>query len=65
MDKEEFGLWLESPDSLALIIASRKLNKSLISIANDNLTEMRIAARADDTAKVQRLQTWLRKRHAL
>ena len=63
MEKEEFGLWLASPDSLPLIIARRKLNKLLMSIVNDNLTEMRIAARADDASKVQRLQTWLLHRH--
>ena len=36
MDREEFGLWLDSPDLLPLIITSRKLNQPLSSIANDN-----------------------------
>ncbi len=62
MDREEFGLWLDSPDMLPLIIASRKLGKPLNSIANDNLLEMRLAARADDASKVKRLQAWLQRR---
>jgi hypothetical protein len=45
-----------------LIVASRKLGKPLNSIANDNLLEMRLAARADDASKVKRLQAWLLRR---
>jgi hypothetical protein len=63
MDREEYGLWLSSPDTLPLIIASRKLKMPLDIIANDNLQAMRLAARADDTAKIKRLQSWLRSRH--
>ena len=59
MDRAEYALWLKSPDTLPLIIASRKLGKPLDVIANDNLQEMRLAARADDTSKIKRLQTWL------
>jgi hypothetical protein len=62
MTTEEYGLWLDSPDTLPLIIASKKLAKPLESIANDNLREMRLAARADDTTKVKRLQAWLQRR---
>ncbi|HBK06782.1 MAG TPA: hypothetical protein DDZ81_13075 [Acetobacteraceae bacterium] len=65
MSREEFGLWLDQPDMLPLIIASRKLNKSLNLIANDNLQEMRLAARTDDSGKVKRLQAWLQRRAAL
>jgi hypothetical protein len=62
MDREEYALWLNSPDMLPLIVASRKTNKSLASVANDNLQEMRIAARADDTQKIKLLQRWLMER---
>ena len=63
MTREEYGLWLDSPDLLPLIIASRKLNKPLNAIANDNLQAMRLAARADDAIKVRRLQAWLQHRY--
>ena len=59
MNREEYALWLSSPDTLPLIIASRKFNKPLDVIANDNLQAMHLAARADDTTKIKRLQTWL------
>jgi hypothetical protein len=62
MNREEYGLWLSSPDTLPLIIASRKFNRPLDAIANDNLQAMRLTARADDTAKIKRLQAWLRNR---
>ena len=59
MNRDEYALWLSSPDALPLIIASRKLNRPLDVIANDNLQAMRLAARADDTTKIKRLQAWL------
>lgn len=48
MDRAEYALWLRAPDALPLIVASRKLGKSLEVIANDNIREMRRAARAED-----------------
>ena len=62
MTRAEFGLWLDSPDLMPLIVASRKLGKPLNSIANDNLLEMRLAARAGGDSKVKRLQAWLQRR---
>jgi hypothetical protein len=63
MTTEEYGLWLDSPDFLPLIIASRKLDRPLNVLANDNLQAMRLAARADDATKVKRLQAWLQHRY--
>jgi hypothetical protein len=62
MTRDEYALWLGSPDSLALIIASRKLHKPLDVIANDNLHSLRLAARADDSKMVKQLEAWLRQR---
>ena len=59
MNREEFNLWLDEPDMLPLIITSRKTNRSLDLIANDNLDEMRLAARANHTNMIPRLQAWL------
>ena len=63
MNRDEYSLWLTSPDTLALIVASRKLNQPLDVIANDNLRSIRLAARADDTLKIKRLEAWLRERN--
>lgn len=63
MDREEYAFWLSSPDCLPLIIASRKLNKPLHIVANDNLKAMRLAARTDDTAKIKSFQAWLQRRY--
>jgi hypothetical protein len=63
MNREEYALWLSSPDTLPLIIASRKLAMPLDAIANDNLRTMRLAARADDTTKIKRLEAWLHSRN--
>ncbi len=62
MNRDEYALWLGSPDSLALIIASRKLRKPLDVVANDNLQSLRLAARADDSKMVKQLEAWLRQR---
>ena len=62
MNVDEYALWLDSPDMLPLILTSRKLNKPLDTIANDNLQSMRLAARSDDTLKIKRLQAWLHNR---
>lgn len=60
--RDEYGLWLRSPDSLPLILASRKFNKPLHKIANDSVEAMRLAARASDPGKVKLLEDWLSKR---
>ena len=59
MDRAEYALWLRLPDALPLIIASRKLGKPLEAIANDNIRDMQLAARIDDSSKIERLQRWL------
>jgi hypothetical protein len=63
MDRDEYALWLSSPDTLPLIITSRKFNTPLDVMANDDLQAMRLAARADDATKIKRLQAWLRSRN--
>jgi hypothetical protein len=62
MTSEEYALWLRSPDSLALILTGRKLNKSLDELASEDLRSMRLAARTDDASRVKRLDEWLRRR---
>ena len=62
MSRDEYALWLSSPDSLALIVAARKLAKPLDVVANDNLYSMRLAARAEDSKLVKQLETWLQQR---
>jgi hypothetical protein len=62
MNRDEYALWLGSPDSLALIIASRKLRKPLDVIANDNLQSLRLAAGAGDSKVIKQLEAWLRQR---
>ncbi len=62
MNPDEYALWLSSPDSLALIVAARKLSKPLDVIANDNLQLMRLAARAEDSKIVKQLEAWLEQR---
>lgn len=62
MNRDEYALWLGSPDSLPLIIASRKLRKPLDDIANDNLRSLRLAARGGDNKMVKQLEAWLQQR---
>jgi hypothetical protein len=61
MTGEEYGLWLDSPDFLPLIIAGRKLHKPLDAIATDTLQTMRLAGSPDDARKLQLLQAWLQR----
>lgn len=61
-DMDEYELWVSSPDSLGIIFYARKYNQTLEDVANDNVKEMRIAARTNDSLRIKRLETWLKKR---
>ena len=61
MTLEEYELWATAPDTLPLIVASRKQNRPLHAVANDNLHERRLAARAG-ALDITRLERWLENR---
>lgn len=59
MTQEEYRLWFHDPDALTIIAFARRLNKSLREAVNDNLSEVRLAARPGDLNKMNQLQRWL------
>jgi hypothetical protein len=60
MTLEEYRLWVAEPDTLAFIVKARHDCSSLLDVVNDNFSQYRLAARADDTAKIKQLETWLK-----
>ena len=63
MTRDEYSLWLDSPDALGLILAGRKLGRTPEDIANDNMELTRVAARSDAPVKIKTIQKWLENRH--
>ena len=63
MTREEYGLWLDWPDSLPLIIASRKLNKPLNAVASAKLQAMRLTA-SRRRSEIKQLQAWLQRTYS-
>lgn len=62
---EEYSLWLSEPDMLAHIVRARheriQLGDLVANVVNDNhaVHDERIAARASDIGKIDRLKRWL------
>lgn len=63
MTCDEYSLWLDSPDALGLILAGRKLGRTLEDIANDNMELTRMAARSNASVRIKTIQRWLENRH--
>lgn len=60
MTPEEYSLWLRDPDMLAVICTARRYRRPLVDAVNDNLPQLRMAARAADAAKLKAIEAWLR-----
>ncbi len=63
MTRDEYALWISAPDTLPLIVASRRLDTPLSVLAHDSIQSMRVAAHAGDALKLRRLEAWLRDRN--
>ncbi len=61
MNLDEYSLWLENPDMLGVICMARRRQQSLAQAVKDTMPELRLAARADDSAKLSRLESWLKR----
>ncbi len=57
MRREEYSLWLENPDMLAVICAARRRQQSVAQAVNENLLNRRLAARSADGAKLESLES--------
>jgi hypothetical protein len=62
MSLHEYELWVIEPDVLPYIVSERRNGRSLTNFANDNVQELRIAARSDDTLLLKKLAEWLHDR---
>lgn len=63
MLRDEYELFLNSPESLPLIVASRKTGDPVARYVNDNVMT-KLAARSAEPNKIRRLQAWLDNRAA-
>ncbi|MGO9744388.1 MAG: hypothetical protein ACLPN5_23275 [Roseiarcus sp.] len=61
MRPEEYSLWLENPDMLAVICAARQRQQSVAEAVNENMLGLRSAARSGNGAKLKSLESWLRR----
>jgi hypothetical protein len=61
MRSDEYSLWLENPEMLALICAARRSRQSLAQAVNERLVALRLVAKPGDRAKLTSLQSWLRR----
>jgi len=57
MTKEEYHIWLNEPDILAIIVKARRDNKDSASLMNEEVYSM--AARSGDVVQSEKLKTWL------
>jgi hypothetical protein len=62
LSKAEYSLWVRDPDSLSCIVKARHEKLPLENIVSDNY---RMAARAEDRGKVNRLKQWLQEQGKL
>ena len=61
MTRAEYALWLDNPDMLAVICAARRRRQPLAEAIGESLSDLRATtARSGDSAKIERLQAWLR-----
>jgi hypothetical protein len=61
MRSDEYSLWLENPEMLALICSARRSRQSLAQAVNTKLAALRLVATPNDRAKLTSLQSWLRR----
>jgi len=61
MTWDEYVLWVANPDMLGVICAARRRRQPLALAVNDNIGELRLAARAADSVKLKGLEAWLRR----
>ncbi len=61
MRSDEYSLWLENPEMLALICATRRSRQSLAQAVNERLADLRLIAKPGDRAKLTSLHSWLRR----
>ncbi|MGI4763745.1 MAG: hypothetical protein ACRYGP_01560 [Janthinobacterium lividum] len=65
MTEEEYGLWMQAPDTLELILRARRLRLPLVEAVKDDAGKSRTSAASEEALKLELLQTWLRGREAL
>jgi hypothetical protein len=61
MRPEEYSLWLENPEMLAVICSARRGRQPLAEAVSEAMPPLRLAARSGDSPKLARLQSWLRR----
>lgn len=60
MTEEEYSLWMTNPAYLDLILSARHRRQPIAKAVNDNyLAGQRIAARADQPARIALLKNWV------
>ena len=59
LSRGEYSLWLRDPQTLPYIALARRTQKPLALILDSQLSQMPIAARSADIARVKRLRLWL------
>jgi len=61
MTFDEYSLWVADPDTLAIICTARLKGQPVAQAVNDNIPELRMAARSGDAVKLKSLEAWLRR----
>jgi hypothetical protein len=61
MSPDEYSLWLENPEMLAVICSARRTRQPLAEAVNEAVARLRLAGRTADRAKLTSLQSWLRR----
>ena len=61
MRHDEYSLWLGNPDMLAVICTARRQRRPLVDAVNDNLPQLRMAARSGHATDLKRLEAGLRR----
>jgi hypothetical protein len=56
---DEYGLWVQDPDTLPQILVARRESRPLAEVMNDYVNELPLADRAADDATVKALRAWL------
>jgi hypothetical protein len=60
MSEQEYSLWLRDPEALPHIARARRAGLPLQVVISAALKELRIAARSGNSAKLERLNHWLK-----
>jgi len=61
MRPDEYSLWLENPEMLAVICSARRRQQPLAEVVNEATATLRLASRSSDRSKLISLQSWLRR----